>query len=284
MNTKALIIDGHNFLFRGYYGVPAQVKFTDGTKINAIYGFFSFLRAALRKVSPEYLVIVFDSETSSDIKKSLMPEYKANRVVQDEDIFDQLTLIKRCLDILKIYWVEDVSNEADDVIGSYAKNFVKAHASVFICSNDHDFIQLVQDDISIVRSSKGENTVLNSIDVLNKYGVLPERYLDYLTLVGDKSDNIAGIKGVGKKYAIQMISDYGDVTNICRSINLLSPSLKKKMFGQERTLIDLKDFLMINTELPLPSTFTISKCLLKDDLLPEKMGAFLHNHWQEISS
>jgi len=140
MKSKAIIIDGHNFLFRGFYGVPAQVKRTDGTPINAIYGFFALLRNVLKTINPDYLVVVFDSETSADDKKLKNPKYKANRAIQDNSIFFQLSLIKKCLDIMGIYWIEDKSNEADDVIGTCSKKFNKCGVEAYICSNDHDFM------------------------------------------------------------------------------------------------------------------------------------------------
>jgi DNA polymerase I len=282
MKTNVLIIDGHNFLFRGYYGVPAQAKFRDGTQINAVYGFFSLLRAAVKTANPKHLIVVFDAETSSDKKKEIVPEYKANRIIQDENIFEQLALIKRCLDILNIYWIEDTLNEADDVIGSFAKTLANCHTNVYICSNDGDFVQLIDKNTSVIKGSRGQNSVLDSSEVQIRYGVLPSRYPDFLALAGDKSDNIPGVKGIGKKYALQLISEYGCIKDVFRSIHLVPSFLSKKLFEQENAVLRIRKFLEINTNLPLPSKFCLSECSLENCDLPQKMGAFLFCHWDEV--
>ena len=96
MNRKLLLIDGHNFLFRGYYGVPIEAKRPDGTQINAIYGFFALFRGIIHSIKPDYVLIIFDSETSIDTKKTMCPEYKSNRIPQN-NVYKQLPLIKKCL-------------------------------------------------------------------------------------------------------------------------------------------------------------------------------------------
>lgn len=282
MKPKAVIIDGHNFLFRGFYGVPAQVKKADGTPINAVYGFFSLLRVILKTVDPDYLVVVFDSETGADNKKFTRPEYKANRVPQDNSIFSQLSLIKKCLDIMEIYWIEDELNEADDVIGTYSEKFNKQGVEVYICSNDHDFMQLVCDEIFVLRGLRGEVIEFDHSGVMNRYGVTPIQYLDYLALTGDSSDNIKGIKGIGKKRAVTLLSEYKNIQTIYRSFDLLSPAFKKSLQSQEGILLERKEFLKIQSKLELHTVFKMKNYLFSGETIPDKMGEFLSTHWDKI--
>lgn len=282
MKSKAVIIDGHNFLFRGFYGVPAQVKRADGTPINAVYGFFSLLRDILKTVNPDYLIIVFDSETSANNKKLAKPEYKANRAPQDNTIFYQLSLIKNCLDILGIYWIEDELNEADDVIGAYSEKFNKQGAGAYICSNDHDFMQLVSDKIFVLRGHRGDVVIYDYSAVINKFGVTPAQYVDYLALTGDLSDNIKGVKGIGKKRAASLLSEDKNIKKIYQSFDLLPLALKKLLETQEDTLLERKEFFKINNKLKLPTALKMKNCLISEKMIPDKMGEFLTMHWEKI--
>ncbi len=282
MKSKAIIIDGHNFLFRGFYGVPIQVKKSDGTPINAIYGFFSLLRVVIKTINPDYLVIVFDSETSADNKKLENPEYKANRAPQDNSIFFQLSLIKKCLDIMGVYWIEDESNEADDIIGTYSNEFNKRGIYTYICSNDHDFMQLVCTKTLVVRGQHGNCITYDGSEVLNKFKVTPLQYLDYLALTGDASDNIKGVKGIGKKRASNLLLEYKSITKMYKSFNSLSPTLKKLLQGQEEDIIQRKDFLKIDNKLKLHTGLKIKKYSLSEKTIPDKMGEFLTTYWERI--
>lgn len=282
MKSKAAIIDGHNFLFRGFYGVPVQVKRADGTPINAVYGFFSLLRVILKTVNPDYLVIVFDSETSANNKKLAKPEYKANRAPQDNAIFSQLSLIKNCLDILGIYWVEDEHNEADDVIGTYSEKFNKQGAEAYICSNDHDFMQLVCDETFVLRGHRGDVVTYDRSAVVDKFGITPAQYVDYLALAGDPSDNIKGVKGIGKKRAASLLSKYKNIEYMYQSSGSLPLALKKLLGTQEGALLERKEFLKINNRLKLPTALKMKKCLLSKKTIPDKMGEFLTVHWGKI--
>jgi 5'-3' exonuclease len=283
MTNNALVIDGHNFLFRGFFGVPTQVKYQDGTPINAVYGFFSLLRAVINELHPQYLIIVFDSETSSDKKKSQAPEYKSNRTSPDPGIFVQLSIIKKCLDILKIYWVENDDYEADDVIGSYSNEFSENRIGAYICSNDHDFFQLVGQNIFVVRGGKGEVTVYDTKKVTQQCGVPPTRYLDYLALVGDPTDNLSGVKGIGKQRAVKIISTHETLGSIYDSPELLPSSLQKKLSGLRQQLESLRAFLQIDCNIHSKVHPMQLESYVITSLVPEKMGAFLKENWNRIA-
>lgn len=283
MSKKAVLIDGHNFLFRGFYGVPVVVKRPDGTPINAVYGFFALVRSVLKKINPEYLVVVFDSETSADKKKEENPEYKANRVAQDDNIYVQLEFIKKCLDLMGISWLEDELNEADDVIGTYSEKFNKKGICVHVCSNDHDFMQLVGGFVSVVRGARGEWNLYDQALVVEKYGVYPEQYLDYLALVGDLSDNIKGVKGVGKKRAADLLSEYKNINAIYGFLDDLAPGIRKSLDGKKKEILKRKEFFKIDKNLKTSVRFNPERHRVSKELIPEKMGEFLTQHWDGIS-
>jgi len=282
MNRKALIIDGHNFLFRGYYGVPPEAKRSDGTPINAVYGFFSLLRYTQREINSGYIVVMFDSETSIDQKRIVRPEYKANRPLDNGLVYSQLPLIKKCLDLLGITWIESKNFEADDLIGTYAEMFSHQNIQSYIASSDCDFMQLVSEKILVVRGRHGSVDIYDMSKVLDSFGVSPKQYLDYLTLVGDASDNIRGIKGIGKKRASDLLSKYKDIKSIYKSIDSLSEILKRLLSGHESFLINQKKFLEIKKDIKLAGKFKIKDYSFSEDVLPDKMGKFLDDNWKRL--
>ena len=283
MNQKALIIDGHNFLFRGYYGVPPEAKRSDGTPINAVYGFFSLLRYTQREINSAYMVVMFDSETSIDQKRTVRPEYKANRPLDNGLVYSQLPLIKKCLDLLGITWIESENFEADDLIGTYAEMFSHQNIQSYIASSDRDFMQLVSEKILVVRGRHGSVDIYDMSKVLDNFGVSPDQYLDYLALVGDSSDNIRGIKGIGRKRAGDLLSKHKDIKSIYKSIGSLSEILKRLLSGHESFLIDQKEFLEIKKDIKLDDKFKIKDYFFSEDILPDKMGKFLDDNWERLT-
>lgn len=282
MKKKAVIIDGHNFLFRGFYGVPVQAKRVDGTQINAVYGFFSLLRKILLLENFDYMVVVFDAETSADDKKTIRPEYKANRLPQDDSIYAQLFLIKKCLDIMGIPWVEDDLHEADDVIGTYASKFNKRGVASYICSNDHDFIQLISDGISVIKGSRGCSVMYDADEVMKNFSLLPSQYLDYRALVGDPSDNIKGVKGIGRKKGVDLLVEYGDLNSIYLKLDTIALTIRGSLKENKRALFERRNFLKINNAIKLPTPLRLKECSLSGKIIPGKMGDFLNQHWEEI--
>lgn len=282
MTTKALLIDGHNFLFRGYHGVPVKAQRSDGTPINAVYGFFSLLRNTSKKINPDYLAIMFDSETSIDKKKETRPEYKANRSPENNSVYCQLPLIKKSLDLLGIVWIEDKEIEADDLIGAYSKMFNRANVQSCIASSDYDFMQLVSENILVARGRHGNVDIYNKPKVYNNFGVLPEQYIDYLALVGDPSDNIKGIKGIGEKRASSLLFKHKNIENVYESFNLLPRPLKKLLNGHKDFLISQREFLRIKKNLKVQNKFKAKDYSFSNDKIPEKMGKFLDDNWKNL--
>lgn len=265
---RTLIIDGHNFLYRGYYGVPVAAKLPSGREINAVYGFFSLLRNTVKHLNPDELVIVFDTETGIQSKLKEFPEYKAQRQYEETSIFDQLDLIKNILRIRDIQFVESPNHEADDLIGSYIRNFSSKENAMFIGSTDGDFTQLISPKVKIVKSKHNNIKLIDESTIYNKYLIHPKNYLDFRALKGDSSDNLGGIKGIGDKIASQLIADYQSLENIYLNFKTLPHRIQLLLDGKEDYLYKVRNFITIKTDIDMQS-FNIKSTQFSTDKIPD---------------
>lgn len=247
-----LVIDGHNFLYRGYYGVPLAAKLPSGLEINAVYGFFSLLRNTVSYLNPNQLLVVFDTETGIQNKLNQFPEYKANREYEETSIFEQLELIKKILTVQDIAQVESDNHEADDLIGSFISQQEKHNASMsFIGSTDADFIQLISPNINIIKSRHSNMEIIDEQAVIDKFAVNAESYLHLHALKGDSSDNIEGIRGIGLKTASKLVKEYRTIDGIFQNIDKLPLRLQQLLNGKHELLNRIKDFITIKTDLEI---------------------------------
>ena len=212
MRKKVILIDGHNLLFKMFYGIPSSIRNSKEKEIKGLVGFLGSLKKIVDKFNPYSLVVIFDSETSKDSNSIIDIDYKANRrdysnVIEEENPFSQLPLIQKALGFLDICYLEVEKNETDDYIASIISNNQSSNYEYIIVSNDTDFIQLINDYVFLY-VLKGKNSVLyNQALIIDKYQVLPNKYVLYKSLVGDKSDNIDGIHGIGKVIALTILKN-----------------------------------------------------------------------------
>lgn len=246
-NQKHLIVDGSNYLFISYFGVPKLATYKN-RKVNAVYGFFSILRRISTKVNPNQIFVIFDSQTGIQDKIKRRQEYKATRQLVDTGMYQQLPIIKKILENCKIKWIEPPNNEADDIIGSLATKYSKEN-SVFISSNDLDFAQIISKRITLVRNIKGKTICITEKNFLKQWGFLPQYYKDYLALKGDSTDNIDGIKGIGMKTARDLIQKYNTVEEVIQNLENLSNSVSSKILLDIERLRSNLQFLTIDTGL-----------------------------------
>lgn len=272
---KLLIIDGHNLLFRSYFGIPQAACLPSGLIVNAVYGFFASFKRVYKFSKPDLVISVFDSETGINKKVEENASYKANRVFEDVGMFKQLPFIKEILKSLNIEYLEHPSYEADDVIGSLTEKFSKK-GMVDIFSNDKDFIQLIAKNVFLVREQKGKIIKWGKKDILENYGFDPSFYLDYLSIKGDVSDNISGIFGIGEKTSMKLVSKYGNIENIWENLKEESPRIEKLMAKNFNKVFLNKKLLKINRELDIKIKFTQKpKQFLEENL--EKRTTILLN-------
>lgn len=210
-SDKFLLVDGHNLLFQMFYGMPHRFQNSKGQYIHAVVGFIGALNKIIHWTKPTHLLVVFDGEIQN--ARCLENEaYKKNRidysVVEEIDNpFVQLPLIKECLDVMGIIYYETQTCEADDVIASYILKY-KKHCEIVLSSYDSDFFQLLSPGVQILRYRGKSTTLIDSQVFADKYGIAPQSYVFYKSMVGDPADNIKGIYGVGPKTAKKIIEKY----------------------------------------------------------------------------
>ncbi|HKM20236.1 MAG TPA: 5'-3' exonuclease [Candidatus Dojkabacteria bacterium] len=275
MKDNILIIDGFNYLFRAYYGLPSAIKLPDGRQGNAVYGFLAFMRRIVEYLNPENVVVVFDSETGLLNKKIEMPEYKSNRNNYDDEMFQQLSIIKQLLEIAEVPVIEDPDSEADDVIGTLASNRYFSQSTKYISSGDNDFVQLVSNEIFLAKEVQGRIKTLNVNGVLNKYNIMPSQYVDYISLKGDVSDNIKGVPGIGAITARKLLNEYNDIHGVIENVDKLRLSLSENIKRYQEYIIKNKEFLRINTDLNLDSYLEQLQNKYNSDILFSKTNEII---------
>jgi DNA polymerase-1 len=211
-----LLIDGHSLAYRAFYALPVENFSTaTGQVTNAVYGFTSMLINVLRDEAPDHVAVAFDVSRQT-FRTETYAEYKGNRSKSPEEFGPQVSLIKEVLAALRVPVLEKPGFEADDILATLATQAGAAGYDVLICSGDRDTFQLVRDNVTVLYPTRGvsELSRMTPEAVEAKYGLLPERYPDLAALVGETSDNLPGIPGVGPKTAAKWVGLYGDLDGI----------------------------------------------------------------------
>ncbi len=207
---KLVLIDGSSFLFRAYHAVPV-LNNAQGLPTNAIFGVVSMLRGLIQTHQTDYFTVVFDAK-GRNFRHELYPDYKANRDAMPEDLQPQLEPLFALIRAMGLPVIIESGVEADDVLGVLAHIGVQANCQVVIATGDKDMAQLVTEQVSLENTMS--NTYLDVQGVIDKFGVKPTQIIDYLALMGDKSDNIPGVPKVGAKTAAKWLDKYDSVENI----------------------------------------------------------------------
>lgn len=219
--NKLLLIDGHNLLFQMFYGMPNKIIGKDGKSIEGIWGFTGALLKIIKKVEPTHILVIFDGEQEL-LRNKEDENYKKNRmsfenVEAEKNPFSIFPDIKRVLDTLNISYFETTDGyETDDYIKEYCKIYEKDY-EIIISSFDYDFISLVNKHVTLLTYRGTATTLYTQEKVLSRWKIKPEFFADYKALVGDSSDNIAGIPRIGPKMAATLINEYGTVEKILQN-------------------------------------------------------------------
>ena len=219
--SRLLLLDGHSLAYRAFFALPAENFSTStGQHTNAVYGFTSMLINMLRDEEPTHVVVAFDKARQS-FRTEEYAEYKAGRARTPDEFQGQIPLVKEILDALRIRYVELDGYEADDIIATFATQAEAKDIDVLICSGDRDTFQLVSDRVTILYPVRGVSEVsrMGPTQVEEKYGVPPTRYSDLAAMVGESSDNLPGVPGVGPKTAAKWITQYGDLDGIVAGVD-----------------------------------------------------------------
>jgi DNA polymerase-1 len=205
-----VIVDAANCLYRAFFAIP-PLRTADGTPTNAAYGFVNMVNKALREEQPDHVVVVFDAPGGAPFRAEIYPEYKAHRDAQPEDLSAQLPAVRELVEAYRFPVLEVPGVEADDVIATLVAR-LPAGWRVTILSTDKDLMQLVDARVQLLDTMKDRR--YGRAEVEERFGVPPERVLDVRALVGDASDNIPGVKGIGDKGAARLIAEWGDLENL----------------------------------------------------------------------
>ena len=235
---KIALIDGYGFVFRAYHSLPPLTR-ADGTPTNAVYGFTNMLIKLLAGLDVTHIAVVFDSG-SKTFRNEIFSEYKANRPPCPEDLKPQFPLIRQSAEALNLVVLEKTGFEADDIIATIAKKYADENHQVLIVSSDKDLMQLVDDNILMYDAMK--NKVINAKEVKEKFFVEPKKVLDVLSLIGDSSDNIPGVKGIGPKTAAELIEQFQTLENIFENLDQIKQEKRRQMLsdGKENAMLSKK--------------------------------------------
>ena len=256
MRERLLLIDGHNLLFRMFYGMPDNFYTPDGVKYNALYGFVCAIDKVLRMIQPTHVFVSFDSPDCGD-RRELDADYKANRpdyseMAPDECPFTQLPAIYAALDRMNVPYAEIHGCEADDVLASYAVSCADSY-DVVIMSTDRDYWQLVSEHVSILNYHGFDSTLVTPHTVRQKYGVDPGQFADWKCLVGDKSDNIVGVPGVGPKTAASLLEKFGNLETLMEHAGEIErPSVRRAVAEAGERLMLNRKLILLDGNAPLP--------------------------------
>ncbi len=248
-NPPLLIIDGYGFVYRAYHVQPPLTS-PDGNPVGAIYGLTSMLIKLISEFQPKYAVLVLDSK-GKNFRHDLFPEYKANRPAPPEDLLLQLPIVQEAARALNFCVLEKEGFEADDIIATLATTYSNLKREAIIISADKDLLQLMGDKVKIYDPSKSK--FITQDDVLAKFGVPPTKVREVQALMGDSSDNIPGVRGIGPKTAAELINNFGDLKTIYENLEHIQKPRARELLSNNKSnallswqLVGLKTEVDIN--------------------------------------
>lgn len=270
MSNKLLLIDGHSILNRAFYGIPDLTN-SEGLHTNAVYGFLNIMFKVLDEEKPTHFAVAFDVKEKT-FRHKMFEGYKGTRKPMPNELHEQVPLIKEVLHAMNILTVEKPGYEADDILGTLAFEAEKAGADVSIISGDRDLLQLATKKIKIriPKTKKGVTEIenYNWDDVIEKYQVDPVQFIDLKALMGDTSDNIPGVAGIGEKTASKIISQYGSIENAYEHIEEIMPNkARENMIRDEENARLSKVLATIDVNAPLEISYEAGQL---GDLFSEK--------------
>lgn len=249
---KIILLDGNSLSYRAYYAMPA-LKNKKGLYTNSVYGFTLMLEKILEDTKPNYALVAFDKGKETFRHKSY-EAYKGTRDKTPTELVEQFGYVRELIESYGIKYEEHFDYEADDIIGTYAKIAEKAGLEVIIVSGDKDLTQLASDNITVYYTKRGVTEIDHyTPEFINeKYGLTPQQIIDMKGLMGDKSDNIPGIPGVGEKTAIKLLTEYETVENVLENIdNISGKKLKERLTEGKEDAILSKKLATIFTDVPV---------------------------------
>lgn len=258
-----MAFDTSYLYFRAYFGVPSSFRAPDGTPVNAVRGTLDFIARLVSQYQPDEVACAWDDDWRPQWRVDLVPSYKAHRVVEvagaeaeqvEADLSIQVPFIRQCLDALGLPIVGAPEHEADDVLASLA---AANDGPTLVVTGDRDLFQLASDDTSViyVARSVAKHEVVTPESLLSKYGIAPERYVDFAVLRGDPSDGLPGVKGIGEKSAATLVAAYPSLAAMAEAAadpaSAMAKGLRAKLLAATDYLEPARRVVACVTDLPL---------------------------------
>lgn len=259
-----MAFDTSYLYFRAFFGVPSTFRAPDGRPVNAVRGTLDFIGRLIGQYRPDVIACAWDDDWRPGWRVELVPTYKAHRVVEiegteqesvDDDLSIQVPLIRACLSALGIPVVGVADHEADDVLASMARQH---EGPSLVVTGDRDLFQLVDDDTSVVYVARGvaKHELVTPAVLAGKYGVAPDRYVDFAVLRGDPSDGLPGVKGIGEKSAASLVGTYPSLESMVEAAATassgMSPSMRSKLLADVDYLVRAREVVTCVDSLGLP--------------------------------
>ncbi len=260
MTKRLAVIDGKSVFYRGYYAMPG-LSMADGTPTGGVYGFTSLAIELIKKLNPDYVAIAWDKKgTNIRKRREMYPEYKAGRKPAPEDFYAQIPILYELLDAFgwPLYELDDY--EADDILGAFAVQATAKGIETCLLTSDLDALQLVGPLVKVYALKNGLSNLeeFHVDSFTKKYGLRVDQFLDLKALKGDSSDNLPGVPGIGEKTATQLLQDYDTLDNIYKNLELIKPTVAKKLIDGKELAYMSKEVGRIWTDAPVKLDWDIA--------------------------
>lgn len=234
MQKKLIVVDANSLIHRAFHALP-PFKTKNGELVNAVYGFYSILINILTRIKPDYIAICFDVKKKT-FRHEIYKEYKGKRVKAPDELYAQFDRIKEILGVLEFPIFQQEGFEADDVIATVADKVEKdPNINVYVVTSDKDALQLVNDQTFVVSPAKGgtDNKIYDPEAVFERFGLTPDQIIDFKAIMGDNSDNIPGVVGIGEKGATNLLQKYQTLDGIYENLEEITGAIHTKLEEQK---------------------------------------------------
>lgn len=254
---KVILVDGNNLLFRSYYATAYNgnlMKNSSGFPTNAVYGLVNMINKIISEEKPEYIAVAFD--IGKTFRHEKYEDYKKGRSETPDELKMQFPVAKKILTAMGIKYLECEGYEADDIIGTLAKKaYIDKDFKAVIISSDKDLLQLINEETEVKLLKTKDHIRMTKEEFIKTYGIEPIKMIDLKALMGDPSDNIKGVKGIGEKTALKLLQQYNSLEGIYDNIDKLSPSIKTKLTEDKPSAFESKELATIYLDVPLNIEF-----------------------------
>ena len=268
-SKKLILIDGSAYIFRAFHALPPMTR-KDGTPVNAVYGFTNMVMKLVDDLSPDNVIVVLD-QARENFRNEIYPEYKANRGETPEELIPQFPLIREATTALNLPMAELNGFEADDLIAAYARVGLDADMEVVIVSSDKDLMQLVRPGVTMLDPMKQKT--IGPDEVMERFGVTPDKVVDVQALAGDSTDNVPGVPGIGVKTAAELINIYGDLdTLLDRAGEIKQPKRRENLTEHAEMARISRQLVRLDDQAPLPISLDETT---RKEIDQDQLAAFL---------